>query len=66
MILAGAKMTFAGAKMAGAKICGAKMIFAGAKICGAKICGAKMIFVFFCRSFHHRPGAKIFGAMLHN
>ena len=40
------------------------MIFAGAKICGAKICGAKMIFVFFCRSFHHRPGAKIFGAMI--
>ena len=39
------------------------MIFAGAKICGAKICGAKMIFVFFCRSFHHRPGAKICGAM---
>ena len=41
MILAGAKMTFAGAKMAGAKMAGAKMIFAGAKMAGAKICGAK-------------------------
>ena len=36
------------------------MIFAGAKMAGAKMAGAKMIFVFFCRSFHDRPGAKIF------